>query len=778
VKLTPLNYVTVVDLDADVNDIGNDFSEFQRRQLPDASGGLVDATRVVVFGRYSGLCACESLVEDLVLSASVERILFVVTGSEEDPGPGGCVLELPVPLGRKTAAVLWIGDPRGVLWRMRTAKAQALTVSRDDPEGEAAHAALIEISTIVSPGLHVVVPGGGGAELLSTADASAIHTLAGETALDLQELVGTVPPAIEGKTFLFGNAPPPPEIFEAEGPIGRLVREIHECHAGATKAASEIIERPSVRARADEPTKRIRILGQVFSSLKTLLRDDLFEHVDGSDGLDPSEIQVLKKAGLRAAAIQPRTETNSGEAENELRDFTVSELRKTGSLLAVVGELRVMADRARPRSSRETIAALDNACPDSLIDHLKSFPSLRIRLGGAHPLTTLFALFAVTLCIPPAFIPLPIAGVVLLALAMLLLSGTTTLRNLKGFFALERDKLYVVGGTAAAGMIVGGIVRATAESNALTIGASIAVPLLYALWAREVWHDSTVRWVEGARLEEVLPALDQMLDTTVGVTMNDWILANPRVQFARTATRIADALEQIRAGLLGEIAPSSDVQTRSAELVRRRCNPAVRADLDEHVGGGLLSHANEIEEIVMHDYIDLIESSIAEHWVSINSAPNDQSPKTVYEAFQERSLEYRNELQLHGLFREATVGFATNGNRSVRGARKRADLLADLWREIDGLDDLLAVTPDSDIVQFCAPDDLLLLNESPESAKMVRFAPASYSRDGSGLQVTRTEMMLIAGVLRLVPLRAGTARITPERKPKRKRRSADATASS
>ena len=174
----------------------------------------------------------------------------------------------------------------------------------------------------------------------------------------------------------------------------------------------------------------------------------------------------------------------------------------------------------------------------------------------------------------------------------------------------------------------------------------------------------------------------------------------------------------------------------------------------------------------MHDYIDLIEFSIGEHWVGINSAPNDQSSATVYGAFQALSLEYRTEIQRHGLFQGSIAASPANGNRSARGAQKRADLLANLWREIGDLDDLLAAPPDSDIVQFCAPDDLLLLDQSPESAKMVRFAPATYSRDGLDLPITHTQKMLIAGVLRLVPLRGGTARILPASKPKPKKRSA------
>ncbi|MDX6720547.1 MAG: hypothetical protein QOJ63_2801 [Solirubrobacteraceae bacterium] len=86
----------------------------------------------------------------------------------------------------------------------------------------------------------------------------------------------------------------------------------------AEEAVQDLVAHP-LSGQTTDVLDSVREVGESLGRLKLYLKRELLEVIDGSDGLDPSETDVLQRAGLRAAAIRPVQELSADESENQLR---------------------------------------------------------------------------------------------------------------------------------------------------------------------------------------------------------------------------------------------------------------------------------------------------------------------------------------------------------------------------------------------------------------------------------------------------------------------------
>jgi hypothetical protein len=528
----------------------------------------------------------------------------------------------------------------------------------------------------------------------------------------------------------------------------------------------------------EQANRSIRAVGESLAKLKNELVL-LFDEVDGSNGLDADEVKRLRSAGLRSGSTRIASE-QPDEAEERLREHALNELARTRSLKEVVGDLRHVEEGATPQSARETRGLLEKAAPDAMIEQTRAHPPLRVPVSDWRSLTIVFVMFGAA-ATSWSWV-WPATALLLCGLYLYFFVVTHPLSDVRGLSwrglqrAARASSVYLIAGTVMFGLSAGlGLRGAINVVPVKVLGILLAVVALGAL-ARYAWRAASRRWLDSADLVGAREAGRRMLEVTASVAINDWILAESRVRFARIAGKLAGSLEAMRVALLADLAPGTtslpaDAQGSTPEEAQPEeqgptdldrtiplfaCNPAVRADLSEVGGGALYKHSAMLEEIVLHDYLDAIASTITDHWPQIAMGDASTGERVVVSALKRRLHWYRRDLGVNGLFgTRASAGSRDENALSVEGRQRRRELLAELWESLD-LESLLEFSADADLVQFCSAETLVLLDQDPVNARITRFAPASKASARATSDIVRTRSMLMAGVLRIVPLRTGT----------------------
>ena len=119
----------------------------QRRALRDRAGErdgeIVDVGRLLVVDDIETVVAHAAAYQHLVVGATAGTLLCVVVGPPAEPA----AVDRPEAMTSPNTAVLWVGDPRGVGWRLGMSTTTRLAVSAADPDGHARLAELIDILT-------------------------------------------------------------------------------------------------------------------------------------------------------------------------------------------------------------------------------------------------------------------------------------------------------------------------------------------------------------------------------------------------------------------------------------------------------------------------------------------------------------------------------------------------------------------------------------------------------------------------------------------------------
>lgn len=766
--------VVVFDLDAESEIVRTrPISALQVERAPQAREGTLDLSRIVIIVSLSRLGDAADVIERVMLAPSVEKTICVVRGRPRIRGEAGPQLQLPETLRSSACVVLWVGDPQGVVWAVGVAKAKRLTVFESDPEGEGAFAALLEClhlpevydevfergqtaNAVFSPALRIVVPGLSDPELLAGAEVAALETLT-----EAPEEIGEfeLPEGLRHHPELLGKAKPPAELFAQDTGLGRT-RALAEHARERALDVTRVLRTRATREQVAETQSVVAAVGDAISDLRDGLRE-LFSSVEATNGLDTNERRLLKRAGVLDSVLNGYTgQVSSSEREEEAREFALAEIRDYRSLAQVAALLRGLAARATPRSSEDTVALIEKACPVAVIERLRA--RSRLELLGATPgaLLAIAGLVAAATWWPGAWRLIPF--ILLLGLAAFF-SWVVADRWL-GFQALldnvdaivRRVALWERSGAAIAGLTAGLIVQFEAGSLALEIIGIIGFVALLPAYAVFTWRASIADWVLRSGLPSAGEAIERLTDAAREVAINDWLIANERAHFARTATRLAEAVNAMRQTLLE--AAKQVRMAQKTQLPGLLCNPAIRADLSAEGIGELYKHARVIEEIVLSDHLDALTRSIEAEWPLLTARAGEKAPEQINGRLQTWITGYRRVLAERGLFGSDASHGREDGSLSADGQARRRELLRELWQGLD-LDIMLADT--SELVQYCTAEDLILLNQE-RNPELVRFVPSGRATNGQE-RLVFTSSMLMAGVLRLVELRPGSVSFHSER---------------
>jgi hypothetical protein len=115
-----------------------------------ASGGahdsrFVDVGRVLVVDDTDAFAKHAAIYQELVTAPTLSRLFCLVVGAATERALAEPGIELPPAATSTNSAVLWVGDPCGVGWRLGMLTATRLAVSHpSDPDGTAALAELVD----------------------------------------------------------------------------------------------------------------------------------------------------------------------------------------------------------------------------------------------------------------------------------------------------------------------------------------------------------------------------------------------------------------------------------------------------------------------------------------------------------------------------------------------------------------------------------------------------------------------------------------------------------
>ncbi|WP_043619031.1 hypothetical protein [Nonomuraea candida] len=321
------------------------------------------AGRVLVVADTERLAAGQRVLQEVFSSRLVRSVLVVAVG----PDP-----RLPPALDGESRRVLWVGDPRGIVWNADT--------------GEAAHgpdvsseSILIDLLTqpevfdevvgrlgdipygTASPGWRIVA-GRIDPEVLSQAFADVAERFGAPVQ---QDTAAFTAPSATALPVLSGGADLPADLLDAlipDGPMDRLHRHARERLDRAARALDELSYFSPAPARA-------AILDEVVAAGRELagFRDAVARLFAETDHTDEDVAEALALHGVKFA-----TPTGMGRAEiaGELRADVESALAERKSLARLVARLRLLADQSAPIGSAAFAGDCRRVCPDELLNAL------------------------------------------------------------------------------------------------------------------------------------------------------------------------------------------------------------------------------------------------------------------------------------------------------------------------------------------------------------------------------------------------------------------------
>ncbi|PRX61839.1 hypothetical protein B0I32_114208 [Nonomuraea fuscirosea] len=329
-----------------------------RKGEPDRLGA-----RVLVVADTERLAAGQRVLQDLFSSRLVREVLVVAVGPR---------LRLPPALDGERRRVLWVGDPRGILWDADTGEAalgpevssEAILIDLlSQPEVfDEVVAGLDDIPYgTASPGWRIVA-GRIDPEVLSQAFrevSERFHGPAQQDTATFSSPLATALPVLSGTVDL------PADVLDPlipDGPLDRMHRRAAEQIDRAARALEELTYFSPAPARA-------AIAGEVIAAGKALaeFRDTVARLFADIDHSDEGAKETLAMHGVKFA-----TPAGMGATEivAELRADVESALAERRSLTRLVSRLRLLADHSAPIGSAAFVADLWRICPDELLNAL------------------------------------------------------------------------------------------------------------------------------------------------------------------------------------------------------------------------------------------------------------------------------------------------------------------------------------------------------------------------------------------------------------------------
>jgi hypothetical protein len=624
-----------------------------------------DLTRLLVIDDTAALISHSAVYERLLTSHRLDHLICVAVGPRAGDGrefrfPGNIG-------GGRGSAVLWVGDPHGIDWRLA---ASAIAVGHSGNSASGLHhlVELLSVDEVFDRVCEIArnVPGGvasPGLRLTGADDEAA--SFAAALVMAIRRLIGPgsgLAPADNGP-FSALQVTRPGTARLAEG--GRLSQDREDVITGAASASGELallagfsglvgLEQPSVR---DHVIETGTALGAFRDAVARLLQ---VAHAPG--GLTDKQRAELKAAGVRLPETPPAA-ANGGvagadSARSTVYEATAGAIRGGDTLPQVTRRLNQTASALEQGGSASYLPEVTRVCPPALVSRLTGPPS------------------------PPRPRRWWLPAAVVLAVVLGALAGLWS---------------------AAAGVVVGVL--------ALAIGVAAAA------WS---WRAQVGEYRRRLALDDAVRSANALSDLVATVAAREW-----------SGNVTLDEVDRARIALDGVI-------SKLAEYA---------ADAADAGSGAQASRAARLSESLTPGLRDLV--------LAVLKDASDTASVIGQAAFEqargktaELVTSWTGHARQHGVL--APPPFATYAANDIPYAREG---------EMAEIADAVQQDPREVMWQLCTPTDLSALDVGG-APQVVVFAPRLTRpplADMLPQDTVWTSSGALAGLIRLVPLRAGIA---------------------
>ncbi len=663
----------------------------------------------------------------------VERlnVICVVVGATAKTD-SGAQLRLPAVLAQDGSAVLWVGDPRGVVWSPDLVRGlppaadaragldelvEALTI-RDVFDEVVERARKIPHAT-ASPGLHTVSgyiePG-----QVAAAVWQAVPRLTAQSGV--VDIV--TPPVPEDRPDDTGFVIEGSELDRAWGDAARHARYADESvrrlsgWAGLLGLEDATAARHAVVAAGHELDAFADVVRTAAEEISTRTR------TGGSSSVALSDL-----------GLPPKLPVEPEEVAGRLRTRVSDELRGGRSLTELAAGLRGGATWLAPGGARQIDRRLAEAYPAELAGRLKEPAAFRRWVVPPVALFLAALGIGVSALLPDPFWWLgPVLG---LAWVFGVLRVSLS-RPRVGEPTLVRVLPAVAHAVAVTAGVVGARLVPFSPPVELVAPVTVAAVVGLAVLLGVSWRRAVVEWRSALATADAEPAANRIRAVLEDLVDRGWRQAD-RLRFWSDAMRtVAGALDDA-AGVLRDIAAEGDPEPVVVE------NPLVAP-------------------VVADDLADLALEVLVPCWTGLASRRGLETVGLgVGDRVRQLFGEYRMHLADRGVQAAPAFGRA-DGNREL--------LISETLRRVPEMQAVTQRTGREEMRQLCAPRDLAELRHEAKDIQIVRFAPLpaqphlAESAVDALLETCWTASTLAAGVVRLVPLRGEVVRMywpqTPE----------------
>ena len=717
-----------------------------RALLEDRS--VPDLSRLMVIDDVTTLPERAGVFESLLTSRRMNRLLCLVIGLRDATGQPICV---PGSIGPgRGSPVIWVSDQFGVNWPL---SASGIPVFRGEGGPDGLHH-LIEVLSayemfdqvcevgeripggISSPGLRLA---GTGTErpAFAAALARAIRQLTVSTSRQTDRPAAPYSPARAGSASLAAGG----QLDQAREGVRAAVSTATAAlarlsGAGGLFTTEGAVVREQVAAAADElgrlknlvaglfsdahapggltqrEIRRVQAAGIVLAGPGPVAADPSGPSVPGASATAHADLGRVRSdqasgspgtGGASGALVRPQAGTIAAD---------VAESILAGATLPQVTERLVLTERAlRPRGSRTYLPEVDDCCPGKLLNRFAEPPPLHPPHQWLPPLGALAAAFA--------GFAWPVAGVVI-ALAWAGIIGVAARREL----AVPRARQAVAMNLAAGliGAAIGAAIAIMMKRPGPVSAAALAVAVLVLVTATiQSWRMRVRTWQHELALEEATGAADRLTALVSTVAAREWAVSS---------------------ALLSEVA--------QARIVLE----GVAAQLDNQVSGNPADQGTDRRAARLgDDLLPVLRALVVTVLAASGSVGSDG--QAAFERAKAKTTELIKAWAMH---------VQEHGPLSL--PRFAADAIPAVGYTGDGdVDEIISAAtgdPAGMMWQLCAPADVSALDVAARP-QLVTFAPQVTRHAVAGALPAETVWTATgqrAGLLRLVPLRAGLARVS------------------
>ncbi|MBB5873097.1 hypothetical protein F4553_006531 [Allocatelliglobosispora scoriae] len=767
--------VPVVDLRHDYADLLTfaHFNDYVRDRAvatmhPDRIGDGLDLSRLVIIDDAGSLFDHSAALAMILNSAAVKQVICVAIGMAVPAEQIAVVV--PSILRTELTAVLWVGDKQGISWIPGSGpdtiiRPTAAPIGGGDPVPlrdliEALTAPEVFSQVMVRVGqapTQVAVPG---VRLVSSRLDESVLTLV-QTRVLTELTSGAVRLAAdpdgaaadaELTAVLKNFVPPDPTV-----PGGRL-------GAARSAAATAITEVEQLIRRSGRPwgllsSRRGTTMPMLFRQAVTALENyrltlaAVFLAADA--GTDEQRRTKLRAEGI-VLADAPVTQPSAIPDVRRLVQLSVESGRP---IEQTVRQLYDAATWLLPMGSAARVPQTEQACPPAAMKRLAGPPPMPAGFG--NPVVLLLTLIAPLLAgvwAPASMVTTPLAVLLLVLGAVAVRRKRFSLGQTSASLGADILTVAAVAAVAALGAAVALVLSATDlvsvpedMRNSLPEGvawALVGTGLLLALLTPLLWWSLLVRaWRRELPVHDLRGA-ESRLDAVWREASAEWVLTDARHQASDTVRALASSLDATSGAM------TAHAQQLSQDVSAQDTLASPEAELTGVTIGA-------VGAVVRHDLTGLVLMVMTDRWAEARDHYLDGMADRADRQARERLAEYHAYVGRWGI-QDPPPGWL------VRSEREQLTLA--WWRDVSHLRQAVAVS--RPVRQLCSDSQVQMLSREVSTASgTLRFAPRTARMaltDNLGEPVERsrsfgegdviwTESGTAAGVLNIVPLRAGVS---------------------